>query len=421
MKNLIPKTDGKTLVWSPLDELLAGIAIRIQLSPMKYENAVARANALSEWIVREGSLLIGKVFISYAQGSIAIGATITSRTSLDTFDVDFVVELALPDRLSAKDVLDTLYSCIRGESGSRYFDCCERQSRCITVHYSDKMHIDITPMIRRVGTPKRESWLFNHKPEEPFKLGTKLVTNSWAFADFFRNKTKVEDRFLQEYVARVKSYEQEFIQLRDDVEHIPPQEDIPQKSIHVVALQLIKRWRNWQYRNRESRMPPSVVLSALVAESALDVPTCSLSACLVVHVEKIRNVVATAHGNNDLVSVINPTCPKDEFTDRWPESLTDQQVFLDDLEHFSSSVSLLNSDCTLKDMQTILVALFGENPAVDTVEEFARHLGQSVKDGSSGHDTKQGRILTPAILPITLNERTSAKSTRPHTFYGEES
>ena len=44
----------------PSDALLADIAIRIQLSQTNYNKAAARYKALSEWIERDGSPLVGR-------------------------------------------------------------------------------------------------------------------------------------------------------------------------------------------------------------------------------------------------------------------------------------------------------------------------------------------------------------------------
>ncbi len=144
----------------PVDVLLADVAIRIQLSATDYRKAEDRYQTLGEWIDRRGSPLAGRVQLVYAQGSMAIGATIAARLTSDEHDVDFIAQLGLPYGTPPKTVLDLLFDSVRGEPGSLYYDMVERRNRCVTVHYADKMHADITPMIRLVGRPERESNLF---------------------------------------------------------------------------------------------------------------------------------------------------------------------------------------------------------------------------------------------------------------------
>ena len=135
----------------PVDGVLLGdVAIRIQLSRTDYRKAEERYATLGEWIDRKGSPLAGRVELVYPQGSMATGTTIASRLTTDEHDVDFIAQLGLPHGTAPGTVLDLLHESIRGERGSLYYDMAERRNRCVTVHYADKMHADITPMIRRL-------------------------------------------------------------------------------------------------------------------------------------------------------------------------------------------------------------------------------------------------------------------------------
>ena len=109
-----------------IDLLLADTAIRVQLSPTNYSLAVSRADALSDWIDRPDSPLHGRVVTTYAQGSMAINATIARRLRTDEFDIDLIAQLVFPPGTTAKQALDELYRAVRGEPGSRYYDMVER-------------------------------------------------------------------------------------------------------------------------------------------------------------------------------------------------------------------------------------------------------------------------------------------------------
>lgn len=51
--------------YSPLDVMLADIAVRIQLSPTDHNRAIRHSDAIQEWIEREDSPLHGLVQIFY--------------------------------------------------------------------------------------------------------------------------------------------------------------------------------------------------------------------------------------------------------------------------------------------------------------------------------------------------------------------
>ena len=104
-----------------VDILLADVAIRIQLSQTNYTKLVDRYEAINRWIERPDSPLEGHVALFYPHGSMAIGATITSRLRTDEFDADTIAQLDLPRDVPPRLALDRLYLSIRGEPGSRYF------------------------------------------------------------------------------------------------------------------------------------------------------------------------------------------------------------------------------------------------------------------------------------------------------------
>ena len=251
----------------PLDQLLADVAIRIQLSRTDYKKAVDRYNTISDWIERDSSPLKDQVELFYPQGSMAIGATIASKLATDEFDIDIAAEVNLPQNTPPRDVLDYLLEAIRGKPGSRYYRVTDRRTRCITVHYSDKMHLDVTPMIRRPETLYRESWIFHHQ-ETQTGQGDRLVANPYGFAEWFKRKTPFDDDFARAFGKRAEQYELQLLEKAADTAPVPPQEPLSRKSISVIVLQLLKRWRNVQYDSRSGRTPPSIVIAKLVADAA---------------------------------------------------------------------------------------------------------------------------------------------------------
>ena len=398
----------------PVDELLADIAIRIQLSATDYRKAEERYKTLSDWIDRPNNPLAGLVQLVYSQGSMAIGATIASRLTTDEFDVDFIAQLALPIGTSPKIVLDLIFESIRGEPGSRYYDMAERRSRCVTVDYADKRHADITPMSRLLNPRERESHLFHSKPEDPQEQDLTLVANPFGFAEWFKENTPADEEFAKLFEKRASDYEL----LMADSEDLPDQESAHRKSKAVIVLQLLKRWRNIKYDKREGRRPPSVMMSKLIADAANS--TNMLSEELLHQAKAMQDELNRWHRAGQLICVANPVCLADVLTDRWPGSLDEQAIFIRDLDDLVIKVERLLAGCSLRDMQLIMTDLFGEAPTGDTFEAYNQQAGTAIRDGKSRHMRDGGRLVLPASGVVTGVKSPAAQATPKNTFFGAE-
>ena len=400
----------------PVDLLLADIAIHIQLSATDFRKMGERYKALRDYIDRPGSLLRGRVQLVYAQGSMAIGATVASRLTNDEHDVDFIAQLELNPKTTPKEVLDLLFHSIRGEKGSLYFRKVERRNRCVTVHYADKMHADITPMIQIAGQPERESLLFHNKPNAP-EEDQVLIANPFGFAEWFKKVTSIDREFAEIFAMRAGRYERLLVNLRAESEEIPDQEPVNRKAKAVVALQLIKRWRNVLFDKRSTRRPPSVMISKKVADAANN--TSTLSQELLYQAQCIHDELFRYHQAGGRIQVFNPVCDEDEFTDRWPGSLHEQGVFLNDLNALIADLKRLNAGCDLREMREIMIRLFGEAPTGTVFETFNKELGKQIESGQSLHKPDGGRIHVPASGIITGGTLGSGvRSTPRNTFHG---
>lgn len=402
----------------PLDALLADISIRIQLSQTDHSKAVDRYEAVSSWIDRKGSPLEDRVIVFYPQGSMAIGAVIATRATNDEFDLDVVAQLDLPSWMTPQQVLDVLFKAINGEPGSRYHGKVRRRTRCVTVEYADNMHIDVTPADRRPHTPERESWIFHHRAEAPDEPSFRCIANPYGFAEWFKDNTPLDAHFAEAYVARATAFEQVAF-AEAESEPVPPPQPVSRKSKAVIVLQLLKRWRNLRYQDRAGRRPPSILLSRLIADAANH--TDRLSEELFHQAQHLLSVFQTADREGRLVHIANPVCDEDVLTDRWPESLKCQRLFLHDIEHLVHQLERLDGDCDLAEMKEVLASLFGEAPTAAAVTAFGDGMGASIQGGQSQHRPGLGGLVIPAIglgAPAVTAE--PVRPTPKHTFYGEE-
>ena len=397
----------------PEDILLADVAIRIQLRQTHYDMATERYQKISKLIERGDSPLKDRVDLFYPQGSMAIGATIASKLKTDEFDIDVVAQLGLPESVLPREPLDLLFEAIRGEPGSRYYRMTKRRTRCVTVNYSDKMHIDITPLIRRQYTRERESWIFHDRPEAPQESSKKFIANPYGFAEWFKANTPPDQDFAGIFEKRAAEYDQQMLVVAADSEPVPPHEPPFRKSKAVIVLQLLKRWRNVQYDTRQGRRPPSILIAKLIADAANH--TDRLSEELLYQAQHMLSVFQKCHSAGKHIHAANPMCSRDILTDRWPETLQDQEVFIRDLEKLVTKIKRLVSGCALDEMQEIMVGLFGEVPTTETFRVFNERIGQGIRDGHSQHHPGKGGLIIPASTANTTS-LSGTRATRKHTL-----
>lgn len=389
------------------DTLLADIAIRVQLSPTLHRQATERYEALDQRIQRPDSPLHGRVETTYAQGSMRIGTTINSRVTDDEFDIDALTQLSLPIGTPPRDVLDALYEAVRGKPGSRYFDCTRRRSRCVTVSYSNRMHVDLTPAILQPGAPPRQSWIFEHEARRKLDAGTSLTANPYGFAEWFTQQMPDDHEYSRWFLGRAEAYERILA-----AEPVPPPVPVGQKSRVIVALQLFKRWRNVQYDTRAGRRPPSVVLSKLVADAATDA---AMSGPGLLHVllqlaQSLLDEFQRCESNSLLIRVANPVCPDDVLTDRWPGNLGAQATFIADLRNLIADLLKLQRTSNIDDIRRILVSLFGEAPALKAIEPHLKTLPR----GPMSVTSTGGVIAGTAVAGSSV-----ARTVPRHTFHGD--
>lgn len=376
-------------ILDPNDAMLMDVARKIQLSKSKHESVVSHYNALCEYVERKGSQLENIADLNYPSGSFAVHAAILSKVSSEQYDGDVVIELLIDPDTDPQVVLETLYSVIKSEPNSRYYDCTELNSRCVTVTYSDGVTIDLMPVARLAGEPERAATLFHYKPEKSEKYHK--VVNPKAFSEHFLENVEVSEAFAKLFERRRMIVE------KAETEPMPEYLPLDRKSPRIVALQLTKRARDLRYRRKERRglrKPPSIIMAA----SALKAGAISVSL-----VEEFRKVIRAilreierAESMNELVEIHNPAYEPDEFTDRWPGNRSAQQLFLSDLREFEALIDELTSQpFDPKRASEILNELFGETAATYALDERVKHERSLIEQKKVNIGTR-GRVITGA-------------------------
>jgi hypothetical protein len=399
------------------DILLADVAIKLQLSPTQYKLAVRRVETLAEWLDRVDSPLRGKVTLIYAQGSMAINATIAARNTREDFDIDAIAQMILAPGTTAQQALDLLFLAIRGEKGSRYYDVTTRNTRCVTVDYQG-MHVDFTPAELLPHREPRASHIFHHRPETPDLPGMRIVANPFGFAEWFIAVTPRASRFEEFFEKRSREADRLLVRAAE-TEDVPEQIPAYLKPPAVVALQLMKRFRNIQYAAREGRCPPSVMIACRVGTAGSGTGRPFAELCF--QARSLLKFFGEHQATGRLAQVINPTCPEDVFTDRWPGNLKTQVVFVDDLKFLVAQLARLENGADLETIQEVFARLFGEDVSRSVIEEFADRTGESIATGGLHTHRGAGRVdlAKSRVIAASPAVITSSRAAPSHTFYGE--
>lgn len=407
-----PYRDGRPAdpFGDPLDAILAEIAVSLQLPPGLHAKATDRYQAVCRYIDRPGSPLEGRVSSFYPQGSMAIDATISTRGTDDEYDLDAVAEIRGGTE-DPEELLDLLEAALIGYPVSRM----ERKTRCITLYWADGMHIDVTPA-RRTAIKEKES-VIAHAKKGRLREHRYVPMNACAFCTWYNDRTPVEGRFAlalnrQLYAKHGMAFD------AAEVEDVPEQTPLLIKSVTTVALQLIKRHRNILYADMAGRMPPSVVLSCHAGHAA--VPGMGLADMVMRQARWTARAIDEAARRDKLVDVANPEFFEERFTDRWPETQSQQQHYARALHDLADGLQAIRErDAQLEDLQDWLRDRFGQRVVTSSIDSFNKRLGQQVQARQHGY-TRTGGLFTPAAPAIITSTAALAPITaRAHTNMGE--
>ena len=401
---------ARQLEIDPIEAAVMDVARAVQITQTMHQEAEAHYRSLASHVDRPDSPFEDMVDEIYSSGSFAIHAATRSRLKRDQHDVDAVLELNCQPDSDPEWVINELYKAIRGEKGSKYFDYfIEKNSRCVTVTYPDGVTVDLMPVVRLDGLPERVAVLFHHKDESSEKYHKEI--NPKGFADHFNGHIETSKSFQDRFDARRYLVDGEtYVELasrmssdaspvalqKADTQPMPVHVPLDQKSPRVVALQLIKRFRDKRYRkhddHRGKRRPPSVVIAAISLDAG---PINNSLVDEVIAVARyMRRLISNAEGNLRRLEIRNPAHWPDIFTDRWPQARGDQQLWSSDLRTLIDRLEMLKRvgfDPAL--VQSTLDDLFGETAGETALRAYHKTQAANLEHGALG--MSPGGKLTP--------------------------
>ncbi|MEQ9179944.1 MAG: nucleotidyltransferase [Nitratireductor sp.] len=312
-----------------LDDLLLDIATAIEPSEADRRIIERRYRALKNHLERPSRPLAPYMRDDesriYAQGSVAISATIVSGDKDDRFDVDAMVEFDVPEDWPDDRALDLLYKALQGFPDAKRI---ERNTRCVTVEFAF-MHMDVTPMDPDAEPRTKRVGEIFHSPDDGASY--RVPANPFGFAQWFRGSVffqqgvgsfaeQVAARRLLNGIDRLAAPSPRAV----DQDDLPPMIPTRLDAQQVVALKLMKRYLNVAYLRQSVRRPPSIYFTKIASDCGYDPNglTAQLQRLAAYAQNEMDRALAVASGPDER----NPSYLEDRINDRWPQTQEDRRV-----------------------------------------------------------------------------------------------
>lgn len=403
---------GRNPFDDPLDRILAEIALSAQLPPSLHRQAGGRYAAVRKHLEADPTFA-DQIEHFYPQGSMAIDATISNRGTDDEYDLDIISQLG--GRFRDMDPLAILLE-LEGALADYPVQKVVRQTRCVTLYYADRMHLDVTPALRAYGTHDRESFITHAKGPRSSFDDRFVDMNAYGFAHWYCDRTPLELSMAKAVHEHWLRLETGAIRADAEVDEVPDQCDFIVKNTATLALQLLKRFRNIRYATYDGRIPPSVMLSYFAGLAAQ--PDMTLSDMLIRQAKWIIGEIEQASLYGRKLHVANPVCPDDVFTDRWPESIAQQDEFARHLKELVAGLeSVKRGDLFANQLMEWLRDRFGDRVVTKAADRMAEAIGSGVQAAEQRYNRKGG-LLLPTAGAFAAAASPAIVSAKPHSFYG---
>lgn len=357
-----------------LSSILKEIANQLDISDTLYEEAVARYEAVGEWLGGDNSPLAAFSPKIYPQGSFALG-TVTKRWGEDDeYDIDLVFEINFSkEKISQKALKNLVGDRIKeNEVYRRMLD--EEGRRCWTLVYSNdaKFHLDILPAIpdhtfravlKSYGLP--EDWAnISIAITDTTHPNYDRIASDWPrcnpkrYAAWFRSRMIPQFEAARERVAKA---------MKADPEAVP---DYKVKTPLQMSIQLMKRNRDIFFEKKNDK-PSTIILTTLAGlayNNEFD------------PFEALTNIVEGMPKNitrkNGIPWVQNPVDPEENFADRWqdPAFPNRREDFETWHRKLQSDLQSLTTCYDIDSISEILVAMFGEKVTLPAVKSYKNSL-----------------------------------------------
>ncbi|NCN85855.1 MAG: nucleotidyltransferase [Sphingomonadales bacterium] len=324
------------------ESFLEEVAKSIDITPAQHEDAVAKYTSIGEWLDRPESALDEYDPEIFPQGSFLIGTAIRPLDNREEFDIDLVCKLdAAKDDFSQKSLKTAVGAEIQSYADAHAMTNEPVEGRrCWTLVYAGgaRFHMDILPAI-----PDEESYRVLLETAGHFAASRDVRVTGGAIAITDKehpNYHRIADEWPSSnpvgYAAWFKEQMsgQLFERKRDFAASeqlvIASVQDVPDHKVKTSlqrAIQLLKRHRDYFYRDDPEHKPISIIISTLAAKCYGNERRIVDALSLI-----LKNMDQHIENRNGVAWVANPVNPAENFADKWEGEVKKTQCFFDWLE-----------------------------------------------------------------------------------------
>jgi hypothetical protein len=376
-----------------LDVLLELICLRIQLTATQDQLAREHYAAVSNWLSRVGSpvrLLSPHI---YPQGSQRLGTT-SKPVGRNEFDLDAICLLNTREPCHPGEVYRLIWD--RLWDNGTYRPMMKRLPRCIRLEYSGEFHLDIAPAVpdlehggNAILVPDLNADLaLDHPQNDEWKS-----TNPRDYAQWFEDRCARAMALMEKYA-------------RAQVDPVPDREPIHAKATLKRSVQLFKRWRDVDYRDRPSLAPPSIILTTLSGHFYRGEALCTDA------LDTILNGIVSMIENGEQICLKNPAHEAENICEKWDNVRGSYRDFANAVTAFRDRWERLQLCRGIDELEDELSLLFGEAPVGWALREYAdKHIIAPREKRTLGVQRGTGIVmpaLSAGVMPV-----------RPNTYFGD--
>lgn len=365
-----------------ISRLLQHGAEWLDITPELYQEAVSKYQEICTWLHNPPSPLAVFKPDLYPQGSFRLGTAIRPVLHEDEYDIDLVCLLLIDRDSVSKAQLKQLVGD-RLKAHHEYRKILSEGSRCWTLNFPGKFHMDILPAIPDPGRPD-DYLLITDKGLFRWQSSAPRPFSEW----FYGRMRPVLLEAKRVYAAHIHA----------SIDDVP---DWRVKTPLQRAVQILKRHRDIYFRDDDDNRPASIIITTLAAHTYRNQPDV-LSA-----LDAITAGMASHIDQNDEGEfiILNPVNGAENFADRWRGKPDRPRRFFEWLTAVREDLADLESGVGIDDIARRLEPALGKRLVESAITAYGNNLYKQRDAGrlkvSAGTGTL-GAAGTSVVLPHTF-------------------